>query len=183
MGHFFLDIEKQLVEKLRIGDRDSYKLIFERYYHDLINYIFKISDDFILAEDIVQNVMIRLWEKRSTIIIKSNIKSYLFKSCHNEFLMHLRQKKKEYNLLDELKWNTLYEYYLEDQEHIKEIQLIKVEVAIEKLPLKCREVFKLSRLEQKRHKEIAELLGISTKTVENQITKALRFLKANISPF
>ncbi|WP_298544358.1 RNA polymerase sigma-70 factor [uncultured Aquimarina sp.] len=181
MKNNYSDIEKLLIEGLTTGNQKSYKIIFDQYYQWLCNYIYKISNNAALSEDLVQNVMLRLWEKKSSLQINTSLKNYLFRSCHNEFLMHLREQKKEIDLLDELKWKTLLELYTEKEENQQEADWLKIENAIEQLPKKCREVFKLSRLEQKRHKEIAEILGISTKTVEVHITKALRFLKTNVS--
>ncbi|WP_298313066.1 RNA polymerase sigma factor [uncultured Aquimarina sp.] len=177
------DIEKLLIKGLIDGNTESYKIMFDQYYQWLCNYVYKLSNDSVLSEDMVQNVMLRLWEKKSSLQINTSLKNYLFRSCHNEFLMHLRKQKKEIDLLDKLKLETLFELYSEKEESQQEADWLKLENAIEQLPKKCREVFKLSRLEQKRHKEIAEILGISTKTVEVHITKALRFLKTNVSGF
>ncbi|WP_299261074.1 sigma-70 family RNA polymerase sigma factor [uncultured Aquimarina sp.] len=166
------DIEKLLIEGLIAGNQKSYKVIFNQYYQWLCTYVYKLSNNTAFSEDLVRNAMLRLWEK-----------NHLFRSCHNEFLMHLRKLKKEIDLLDELKWKALFELYTEKEERQQEANWLKLENSIEQLPEKCREVFKLSRLEQKRHKEIAKILGISTKTVEVHITRALRFLKTNISGF
>ncbi|MCK8523305.1 RNA polymerase sigma-70 factor [Aquimarina sp. D1M17] len=176
------DIEKSLIKGLTLGDEKSYKILFNEYYEWLCNYVYKLTNDRILSEDLVQNVMLRLWEKKSSLKITSSLKNYLFRSCHNEFLMYLRVQKKEHDALDELKWQALFEMY-DQKEDQTEADWNKLEKVMEQLPQKCKEVFKLSRLEQKKHKEIAEILGISTKTVEAHISKALRFLKTNVSGF
>ncbi len=180
MDDRYPNIDKSLISGLTNGDEKSYKILFERYYEWLCNYVYKLTDDPTLSEDLVQNVMLRLWEKKSSLKITTSLKNYLFRSCHNEFLMYLRVQKKELHALDEIKWQTLFEMYDQKEDPI-EADWHKLESAIEKLPKKCKEVFKLSRIEQKKHKEIAELLGISTKTVEVHISKALRFLKTNVS--
>lgn len=177
------NIEKLLVQGLTDGNQDSYKIVFNQYYSWLYNYVYKLSNNSSLSEDLVQNVLLRLWEKKSTLRITTSLKNYLFRACHNEFLMHLRRQKKEYDTLDFLRWETIFEMYNSEEENQLDSDWLKLEKAIEQLPKKCREVFKLSRLEQKKHKEIADILGISTKTVEIHITKALRFLKANVSIF
>ncbi len=182
MKNKYPNIEKSLVKGLVNGNEKSYKILFDQYYDWLCNYVYKLSHDRTLSEDLVQNVMLRLWEKKSSLKITTSLKSYLFRSCHNEFLMHLRLQKKEYDALDEIKWQTLFEMH-DQKEDQTEADWNRLEKAIEQLPKKCKEVFKLSRIEQKKHKEIAEILGISTKTVEVHISKALRFLKANVSGF
>ncbi|WP_109301985.1 RNA polymerase sigma factor [Aquimarina sp. AU474] len=182
MKNNYPDIEKSLIKGLTNGNEKSYKILFDQYYEWLCNYVYKLCHDSTLSEDLVQNVMLRLWEKKSSLKITTSLKNYLFRSCHNEFLMHLRVQKKEYDALDEIKWQTLFDMY-DEKEDQREADWNKLEKAIELLPKKCREVFKLSRIEQKKHKEIAEILGISTKTVEVHISKALRFLKTNVSGF
>ncbi|MFC5048117.1 RNA polymerase sigma factor [Aquimarina hainanensis] len=176
--------EKDLIKGIVKGDRKSYKILFDTYYIGLHRYMFKLSNDTILSEDLIQNVFLRIWEKKEELNITSSLKSYLFRSCHNEFLMHLRKQKREGDALDALKWEIMFEVFSEEetQDTISE-DLVKLEKVIEKLPKKCKEVFKLSRFEQKKHKEIAEILGISTKTVEVHITKAIRFIKTNVSIF
>ncbi len=176
-------IDELLIKGLEKGDQNSYKKLFEHYYPSLYNYVYKLSSNSYVSEDLVQNVLLRIWEKKSSLKITSSLRNYLLRACHNEFLMYLRQQKKEYDSIDELKWEALLEIHNTPEEDQTETDWLKIERAIELLPKKCREVFKLSRLEQKKHKEIAEILGISTKTVEIHISKALRFLKANISVF
>jgi len=175
--------EQLLITRLKKGNLQAYEIVFLSYTTRLCNYICKLSNDKELSKDLVQNVMIRLWEKRSSLQINTSVRSYLFRACHNEFLMHIRKQKREQDMLDILKWETLSQIHVEQKENLTEIKLQKIEKAIEQLPAKCKQVFKLSRLEQKKHKEIAVLLGISTKTIENQITKAVKFLKTNVAIF
>lgn len=175
--------ENTLLKGLKKGDKNSYKILFDTYYQDLCNYTYKLSSDTLLAEDLVQNIFLKIWEKKETLNINTSLKSYLFKSCYNEFLMHLRKQKKDLDVLETLKWEALSELFGDEDNDKQEAHLIQLESAIEKLPEKCKKVFKLSRIEQKKHKEIAEILGISTKTVEVHIGKALRYLKTNISNF
>jgi len=178
-----INSDSYLLERLQQGDQQSFQQLFDLYYSKLHAYLRKLSNDSNLSDDLLQNVMIRLWEKRKSIRIKSSLKSYLYRSCHNEFLMHIRKQKKEVDLLDTLKWEALSQNHIEEKEDQNKANWQKIEHAIELLPIKCKKVFKLSRLEQKKHKEIATLLGISTKTIENQITKAVKFIKTNVSSF
>ncbi|MDH7444301.1 RNA polymerase sigma factor [Aquimarina sp. 2201CG14-23] len=178
-----LHIDDAFIKRLSTGDHTAYKIVFTNHFNELTNYVYKLTNDRILAEDLTQNVFMRLWEKKTTITITTSLRSYLFKSCYNEFLMHLRQQKKEVDALDTLKWETLLEIHSVQEKEQEEADWQKIENAIEKLPAKCREVFKLSRLERKKHKEIAQILGISPKTVEVHIRKAMLFLKTNVSSF
>ncbi|AXT53449.1 RNA polymerase sigma-70 factor [Aquimarina sp. BL5] len=183
MTNKVLHIDNELIKQLSIGNHTAYKVVFTNHFNELTNYVYKLIHDRTLAEDLVQNVFMRLWEKKTKFTINTSLRSYLFKSCHNEFLMYVRQQKKEIDALDTLKWETLLNIHsLEEKEQL-EADWQKIEKAIEKLPSKCKKVFKLSRLERKKHKEIAELLGISPKTVEVHIRKAMLFLRTNVSGF
>lgn len=175
--------DQDLLDKLQQGYPQAYQQLFDTYYNILHSYLVKHSHDSNLSDDLIQNVMIRIWEKRKSLHINTSLKSYLFRACHNEFLMHIRKQKKQVDLLDRLKWEVLSQNYTEEKEDQNEVNWQKIEHAIDQLPDRCKEVFKLSRLEQKKHKEIASILGISTKTIENQITKAVKFIKSNVSSF
>jgi RNA polymerase sigma-70 factor (ECF subfamily) len=125
---------------------------------------------------VVQEVFIKLWESRAEIRIKTSVKSYLFKSCHNKFIEKMRESTKETTLLETLKWETLSK--LQPEEGRVDNQKVEIiNVAIEQLSPKCREAFLLSRYNQLKYKEIGEVMGISVKTVEIHISKALSQLR------
>lgn len=154
--------------------------MFEQYYSWLCSYVYKLSKDESLADDIVQNVFINIWEKQATITINSSTKNYLLRSCHNQYLKHLRSIKTKCTRLDSLKLETLCELY-EEEEEWKEQKIKDITVAIEALPPKCKQVFILHKFEHVKYKEIADIMGISIKTVENHIAKALSHLRNSIS--
>jgi len=138
--------------------------------------VLKLSGNPDLAEDVVQEVFIKLWESRAEIRIKSSVKSYLFKACHNNFIERVRASTKEASLLETLKWETLSK--LQPDEGTGDPQKVEIiNVAIEQLSPKCREAFLLSRYNQLKYKEIAEVMDISVKTVEIHISKALSHLR------
>lgn len=175
--------EQELIEKLKQGQIHAYEFLFNHHYDWLCNYIFQLSGDRDLSKDLVQDVMIRLWEKRKQINIKGSLKGYLFKACHNQFLQQLRKQKKQPDLLDKIRWDTIYESYFEQKEddtYLKSTRL-KLEELIDKLPPKCKEIFIMNKLERRKYREIALDMGISIKTVENQMSKALRIIRENAS--
>ncbi|WP_149276252.1 RNA polymerase sigma-70 factor [Pareuzebyella sediminis] len=173
--------EQKVISGLRKGHSKAYRYLFSEYYDWLCNYIFKLCRDRHLAEDIVQSAMVILWEKRKTILITSSLKNYLFKTCHNQFLLHLRSQKLRFDELDKIKWDVISEATLEQD--LKETKLKKLDDLINELPPRCKEIFIQNKLQKKKYKEIALDLGISVKTVENQMTKALHFLRANATSF
>ncbi len=169
--------ENELIIELKKGSAKAYEQIFSEYYNWLCNYVFQLCDDRSLAEDIVQEVIIKFWEKRKTIIITTSLKSYLFKCCHNQFLKHLKSKKIKFDRLDQVKWDVIYESNVDNS--IKEKKEEKLYSLINQLPLRCRQVFIQHKLHKRKYKEIAEDMDISIKTVENQMSKALHFLRKN----
>ncbi|WP_246139851.1 RNA polymerase sigma factor [Flagellimonas hymeniacidonis] len=177
--------EEILLENLRKGNVDAYEYLFNEYYDWLCNYIFKLCGDRSMSKDVVQEIMIKLWEKKGQLSIKGSLKGYLFKSCHNQFLQQLRKEKKQPDLLDKIRWDTIYESYFElkeDDAYFKSA-LLKLDELIDKLPPKCKEIFIMNKLERRKYREIALDMGISVKTVENQMSKALRIIRENASVF
>jgi RNA polymerase sigma-70 factor (ECF subfamily) len=179
--HLFTDVE--LTKLLVSGDHKAFIEIYNRFQALLYVYACKITKDREEAEDIVQEVFIYLWDKRSTIILKSNISSYLYSAVRYKF----------FNLLDHKKIRTDYtksfqnfldagEYITDNYIREKEFsQLIEKEISA--LPDKMREIFELSRRQNLSRQEIAEKLNISEKTVKNQISNALKILRGKLGFF
>ncbi len=170
-------LDSELIEGLKKGKDKAYRFLFSRYYQWLCNYIYKLSGSYQLSEDLVQDIFVKLWENRKTIVINSSIKNYLFKSCHNQFLQHIRKEKIKLDFLDSLRWDILYDVYNNEVESAYEIKINKLNILINQLPPRCKEIFIKAKLEKKKYKEIAEDMNISIKTVETQMTKALHFLR------
>jgi RNA polymerase sigma-70 factor, ECF subfamily len=175
--------DKEILVALKNGDRQVFEQLFRSQYVPLCNYAAGIISDKDEAEDIVQQTMITFWEKRETIEITSSLKSYLFRSVHNKALNHIRHKKVHDSFSKEAQW-----YGEQESEHAsqiivqKELQA-KIADAIQLLPDQCRTVFKLSRFENMKYQEIANQLGISVKTVENHMGKALRLMRVNLKDY
>ena len=174
--------DQKLLKKLRKGDTAAYKHLFSTYYTYLCNYVLKLCNDPSLAEDIVQETMINFWEKRDAILITTSLKSYLFRSCHNQFLQHIRKQKIKFDFLDNIRWEVIASAQNEDTS-ARDRDLKKLNDLIDKLPPRCKEVFIKNKIQKKKYKEIAVDMGISIKTVENQMSKALHFLKEKANSF
>ena len=151
--------EKRLIKRLRQGKADAYRYLFTEYYNALVN----------------------LWNKREGLVISASLRNYLFKTCHNQFLQHVRSQKVEFDTLDKIRWDVISEATLED--NLFDFRMEKLHHLIDQLPPRCKEIFIQNKLEKKKYKEIAIDMGISIKTVENQMLKALQFLRANATSF
>ena len=133
------------------------------------------------ARDIVQDVFVRMYTDRQTLEIVVSLKSYLFKSVYNACVNNINQLKVHSRHHDYLKQRLPLTI---DNDKVIEAELEdKIRITIESLPDRCRKIFQMSRYEGKRNKEIAETLGISIRTVETQISKALTILRANLTDF
>ena len=154
----------------------------KEYSESIIKCAFAISKlkDGELAEEIVQEVFVKLWEKREGLEV-SNFKSYLFSSVNNTILNHFKHQQVRRDHAAEMK--VVQEDSAEDSEvEFNELQA-KVAGLIAEMPEARQRVFKLVKIEGKKYKEVAEELGISVKTVENQMGSALKFLREHLKEF
>ncbi|MGB0930867.1 MAG: RNA polymerase sigma-70 factor, partial [Chitinophagales bacterium] len=159
----------------------EYRQAFEEYYQPLCNFAYKFVKDRDEAEDVVQPVFINLWKKRTELQLNSKLSSYLFSATKNNALMTLRRREYNSMYVEHVKHRADRIY---DEEIGKEEEALllkeKITKAIHTLPPKCQQIFKLSKLSGLTYKEIADDLSISTKTVENQMSKALRILRKQL---
>ncbi|MCK0131575.1 RNA polymerase sigma-70 factor [Flavobacteriaceae bacterium F08102] len=166
------------IAALKKGDAKAYTYLVENYHHKLCIYAAGLTQDDDIAEDIVQNVFIRIWKKRDKLKDSFSINGFLYKSVYNEFIDTYRKKKPVFALekkyIDAL--STLVE---EDEESLERlIALMKVE--IQKLPPKCKQIFLLSKEEGLTNMEIATHMDTSIKSVEAHITRAFALLRKSI---
>lgn len=161
-----------LIEALNKGDRRAFKYLYSNYYNELCTYVNSLSHDADLAEDIVQNVMINIWNMKPHININTSVKSYLYKSVYHHFIDAYRKKQKELNYVDHMKAKALT-YFIDEKSEVIEKKIKIVQLEIEKLPTKCREAFLLNKVNGLKYKDVADELGITVKTVEAHVHKAL----------
>lgn len=165
---------------------EYFKAFYLQYAGDLVFFARQFVDTH-AAEDIVHDIFLKIWDKRSTIIVEENIRNYLLSmvqhACY-DYLKHQQVKDTFMNKavqqikLDELKYYESPKDYLWDKDKIEAVY-----ASIEKLPSKRREIFKKAYLEEKKHTDIAEELDISVRTVETHIYKALKFLRDSLITF
>ena len=175
-------VEDKLINKLKEGEDTAYQILYDTYYSWLCNYIFKLCQNRKISEDIVQESFLNLYLKRHKIEITSSLQNYLFRCCHNQFLQHLRKQKIKFDILDEMKWETIAES-MDSSKQEKEDKLKQLHQLIDELPPRCKEIFVKNKLEKIKYKDIAAEMDISIKTVENQMSKALKHLRKHANLF
>lgn len=168
-----------LIESLRNGDEKAYTYLIDTYHHKLCVYANSLVKNIYSAEDIVQNVFIKVWEQRTRLKSDHAIKSFLYKLVYNEFI-DLYRKNQSLFSLEKTYYDALNSVVLEDDSESFQRVLKVVNKEIESLPPKCKEVFVLSKKEGLTNIEIAEHLEVSIKTVEAQITKAFSILRSSL---
>ncbi|MFB9110365.1 RNA polymerase sigma factor [Flavobacterium gyeonganense] len=168
-----------LIESLRNGDERAYTFLIDTYHHKLCVYANSLAKNIYSAEDIVQNVFIKVWEQRTRLKSDHSIKSFLYKLVYNEFI-DLYRKNQSLFSLEKTYYDALNSVVLEDESESFQRVLKVVNKEIESLPPKCKEVFILSKKEGLTNIEIAEHLDVSIKTVEAQITKAFSILRSSL---
>ncbi len=167
-----------LLLKLKEGDEKAYEAIFHEYYALLTAFANKYLRDLDTSKEIAQNIFVKFYEKREIIEVSSSLKAYLFRMVHNDCISYIRKK----NYVDsqtialENEQQNISDYQNFQEQTEEEYKLHKL---IEQLPPKCKQIFKLSRFEEKKHHEIAAMLNLSPRTVEGQISRAMKFLKEN----
>lgn len=166
-------------------DRDSiiYEELFRTHFSSLCYFARKYVADFDTSKEIVHKVFVSIWENRADFDFDKPAKSYLFTSVHNRCMNYLRDQKKfasSENIDDPEK----YTHHAVDADQMESAELeARIWKAIDTLPDRCKEIFVLSRFEEKKYGEIATHLGISVKTVETQMSKALSLLREHLKDY
>lgn len=183
MSELMASYERILLEKLKNDDQAAFTIIFTKYYQDLVRFSFGYTRNSDAAEEIVQEVFLKLWENRGTLVIHNSLKSFLLKTVQNRCIDSLRHETVthkyasivlEHPLLSE---NDTENYILHS-----ELQA-NFNHAMEKIPVEYAESFRMSRIENMNYQDIAQKLNVSVRTVEVRISKALHFLREELKDF
>jgi RNA polymerase sigma-70 factor (ECF subfamily) len=167
-----------LLLELQLGSEEAFISIYDRYHRMMYGMAYRYLKIDYLAEDAVQDVMMRIWEKRMTLEIETSFKSYIFTSLRNNILNQIRSKSFQLEKIYEV---SQYEHIFEDDllEQIEnEDFLVKFNNAIESLPEQKKRICKLKLTEKYSNQEIAEMMNISIPTVKTHYTQAIKMLRA-----
>lgn len=158
--------------------------LFKMHFKSLHAYAYTFVRDDMAAEEIVQNLFLKLWEKKADLDIHTSIKAFLYRSVYHDSLNYLKHQKVK------LKYQQHQVYVMKGQSENSASKLLQakeleeqIKLALSRLPEGCRSIFQMSRFEDLKYREIAEKLDISIKTVENQMGKALKMLRSELVDF
>jgi RNA polymerase sigma-70 factor (ECF subfamily) len=175
--------ERNWIEKIRHGDESAFEALFRAYYPSLCRFAAGYVDADAHARDLVQDVFLRIWERRANWTVRHSLKAYLYQAVRNRALNHVRRQNTKDDAVDDLEYTT------DDAEHRTAADAYhahtlseEVDEAIADLPERRRMAFLLHRRHGFTYKEIARIMDITTKTVENQIGRALQSLREKLDP-
>lgn len=174
--------ERDLLVRLRGGDEAAYDAVFRQWYAPLVATTTMLLRDRGPAEEVVQDVMLELWRRREGITFETSLRAYLFQAARNRALNYLRRLRVESRGEATIAAGLPTPEPADSEAREGELN-VAIQKAIAGLPDRCREVFELSRVRGLKYTEIATELGISVKTVEAQMGKALRVMRDKLAPW
>ena len=173
--------ENKLLEEFRRGNEKAFETVFRTYYGPLCVFAGSILQNEGAAEEVVQDFFVKLWEDRSRLLVQTSLKSYLFQSVKNQALNVIKHEKIKLrhaqHVVDQAEKSDFSDLFVEPG------LLEAIERGIDELPEKRREIFRLSREEGLKYREIAEKLNLSIKTVEAQMGLAIKYLREKLKHY
>ena len=172
--------DKELIARLNKSDEEALSILYKKYWETMYLAAYNLVKNKEVCEDIVQEIFINIWNKREKLEIKVSLKSYIYTSTIYKIYDYFRKNNNviKVELLEN--FDKRLEFSNPETKLIHKELLEYIDAVIEDLPEKCKITFKLSREKQLSHKEIAEKLNISPRTVEGHIAKAIKILKSSL---
>ncbi|QRR01441.1 RNA polymerase sigma factor [Dyadobacter sandarakinus] len=173
------DIDNSILMLSSRADEAAFTTLFDRYKHKLYGYLLSLTGSEMLAEDIVQDVFIKIWTDRESLADVRNFDSYLFRMSKNHAINHFRRMSQEALIISEVFKADPSQNLTDDSIALQETERL-LAAAIEKLPAQQRAVYELSRHQGHSHEEIADLLKISVHTVRNHMVQAMATIRTQL---
>jgi RNA polymerase sigma-70 factor, ECF subfamily len=181
-----MDVEDQTDnwQLIHDGNKAAFEKLFKDYYDPLCGYAYTIVKDWDESDEVIQNVFFNIWNKRQTLQVNVPLKAYLYRAVHNECLNKLKHAKVKLAYAADYKHKFSTVKVSDSASHIdaKELERV-IQQVLDALPDQCCKVFKLSRFENLTYPEISVKLGISVKTVESHMGKALKSMRTNLKEY
>ncbi len=171
---------EKLWQRIQSSDKEAFSDLFKRYYESLYRIALRFVNDTQLAENVAQEIFVKIWVNRTKYKIRTNLKSFLFTAVRNQCLNELKQQKRTVSILTA-------DFIKEEKMNSPEEDLIILErkkavhKAIDKLPRQCRQIYLMKKYDDLKYTEIAEILNISINTVKTQMKRAMKSLLKQLS--
>ncbi|MEO6282653.1 MAG: RNA polymerase sigma-70 factor [Dyadobacter sp.] len=166
------------------GDYHAFRELFTHHYRSLCNYAMRVVVTREIAEEVVSDVFVKLWKNREQIEVHTSFQAYIYRAVRNQALDYLKlrvHRQNERESLESVQWNMTHADHFSPAEEMSFNEFYEhVEGCIQALPRQCQIIFRLSREEGLRYRDIAEKLAISVKTVETQMSRALKVLRERV---
>ncbi len=187
------DLDSALAARVREGDGAAFEALFRAYFASLASLAFAYVKSRETAEELVQDILLRVWQERSTWEVRGSVRSYLYAAVRHRAISHLRKVRVATRVEEDataasihgIGWGGAFGSQVPAAD--AELEAAELHAAIERaiaeLPDRCREAFALSRQHDLTHAEIAEIMGTAVKTVENQVNKARTHLRRRLTPW
>lgn len=172
----------ELVALFQKDKEHAIEVLFRNYYKYVCGVLYPVLKEKTVIEDVAQDVFYDLWRKREKLDINTSLSAYLKRAAINKALNHIRDQRMKFDDYAEMPQMKSKELNSQRKIELNELEVL-VKSSIDKLPERCRIIFSLSRYEKMSYREIAKHLDISVKTVENQISKALKELRIHLKPY
>jgi RNA polymerase sigma-70 factor (ECF subfamily) len=172
-------MKKELLNRIKSGDELAFNELYGMYREPAIRFCNSIIKDIEESENLVQEVFIKVWDRREGINPELNFNSYLFTIIRNRVYDYLKEVKKN-EFVKERYWQNIVQYQEEESE-LKEQRIVKIKEAIKGLTEKRRQIIQLNYDEGKSYEEIAAIMNISKNTVKNQLVKAKQILRTQMN--
>lgn len=188
LEHGYHRLSMELTEDSLIGllaqrNEAAFEKVFKTHYKHLHAYAITLLKDDIQAEESVQQVFYKMWDRAEHLHIAGSVAAYLYRAVHNECLNYLKHQQVKANHQLHVAYSMKHQLDQPGKNLAGKELESKIREALNELPEQCRTVFQLSRFEELKYREIADKLDISVKTVENQMGKALRILRGRLAEF
>jgi RNA polymerase sigma-70 factor (ECF subfamily) len=180
MGNYSIYLDEELVSLLKQDQVGAFEAIYARYWDRLFDSAYKRLHNTAVCEEIVQDIFVKIWEKRFVVTITTGLKNYLYTAVKYAVIDYYRKEVLKNTFVSASIHKSDMDNTTEDNIFVNDLKK-HLEDIINALPPKCRGVYELSRLEHKSNKEIAAILNISEKTVEGHLTKALHYIRLGVS--
>ena len=173
-----MNSSETILDLLKKDESGAFRLLFDRYYDNLLLYCYHILNDLEAAEDIVQDCFVYLWNSKRLHSFSGDLDRFIFKMIKNRSFLFLKEYKKRYEIQTSFSLENDIYHYDDTEKGTEEIEILYN--TRDKLPGKCRKVFLMACLNDKSYQEIADELGTSITTVKTQMKTALKFLRENL---